>query len=518
MLKINIFALIQSDHMRSSLSWHIFHFVTAVSAIFFFLSNCPDVQANAEYPIDLSAKLLVFEDKTNGLSYNEVFEKFSVSAAEFKNQNLGFTSSSYWFKLTLPALDGSKRYYLEFSNRFLDTIEVYFSADTGIMVRKIAGALVPLSEIEVKSINPSFAIPDSARVCYIRIRSEAMAFIPVKLHAGDSFQQSEILHAILFSLLYGIIICVLLYNLILYYHGRNKNQIYYSVYLLVVVITGITLSGFGYRYFWPDSIWFNYRAANLFVSTMLLFFCLFSERVLDLSVNAPRIGMVLKVFAGASLVLIFLSMLLSRQVMFVILHILPLFAMLAAFAGAVISYRKGYSPAGYYIAGWSFFFIGAFLYEMRDWGILPHNLVTDNLSSLGTGIEAVFFSFSLAYQIRLLQDQKDNAEVMLGQQVREIDHLQAIIKKLEETDLSEQFKPGISKEDLNRYLLSPLSKRELDVLYYIAEGLANKEIADKLFVSVNTVKYHVNNIYSKLDARNRTEAVNKAVSLKVLNS
>ena len=58
-----------------------------------------------------------------------------------------------------------------------------------------------------------------------------------------------------------------------------------------------------------------------------------------------------------------------------------------------------------------------------------------------------------------------------------------------------------------------LSARELQVLRLLAEGLPNKTIADRLGVSDNTVKFHVNAIMSKLGAQNRTEAATTAMRL-----
>jgi NarL family two-component system response regulator LiaR len=52
-----------------------------------------------------------------------------------------------------------------------------------------------------------------------------------------------------------------------------------------------------------------------------------------------------------------------------------------------------------------------------------------------------------------------------------------------------------------------LTPRELEILELIAEGLSNREIADKLFVSENTVKTHSSRILSKLGAKRRTQAV-----------
>ena len=59
----------------------------------------------------------------------------------------------------------------------------------------------------------------------------------------------------------------------------------------------------------------------------------------------------------------------------------------------------------------------------------------------------------------------------------------------------------------------PLSEREMEVLQLIADGLTNQEIATRLFLTLNTVKVHTRNIYGKLDAHSRTQAVARARAL-----
>ena len=66
------------------------------------------------------------------------------------------------------------------------------------------------------------------------------------------------------------------------------------------------------------------------------------------------------------------------------------------------------------------------------------------------------------------------------------------------------------------YVEDPLSERELEVLQHVARGLSNQEIADKLFLSAGTVKRHMSNIYQKLDVHSRTQALERARTLKVL--
>lgn len=58
-----------------------------------------------------------------------------------------------------------------------------------------------------------------------------------------------------------------------------------------------------------------------------------------------------------------------------------------------------------------------------------------------------------------------------------------------------------------------ISQRELDVLQLLARGMSNDEIARELFVSANTVKTHLSNLYFKLDVKRRTQAVDRARQL-----
>jgi DNA-binding NarL/FixJ family response regulator len=63
-----------------------------------------------------------------------------------------------------------------------------------------------------------------------------------------------------------------------------------------------------------------------------------------------------------------------------------------------------------------------------------------------------------------------------------------------------------------------LTERELELLKLVAEGLQNREIANKLFISENTVKYHLKSILQKLGVKNRAEAVASALSGKMFLS
>lgn len=61
-----------------------------------------------------------------------------------------------------------------------------------------------------------------------------------------------------------------------------------------------------------------------------------------------------------------------------------------------------------------------------------------------------------------------------------------------------------------------LSKREIEVLQSMADGLSNQQIAERLFVSLNTIKTHSSNVFEKLEVQRRTQAVEKARKLSII--
>jgi LuxR family transcriptional regulator, maltose regulon positive regulatory protein len=96
-----------------------------------------------------------------------------------------------------------------------------------------------------------------------------------------------------------------------------------------------------------------------------------------------------------------------------------------------------------------------------------------------------------------------------------IDSLLAAYRKDQEKALHHL--PPVGGSSLSPHpLIEPLSERELEILRLIATGRSNSEIAEALFVTVGTVKWHLNNIYGKLDVRSRTQAVARARELELL--
>ena len=78
----------------------------------------------------------------------------------------------------------------------------------------------------------------------------------------------------------------------------------------------------------------------------------------------------------------------------------------------------------------------------------------------------------------------------------------------------EESKPFQINEESFRDLR--ITKRELEILGLMADGLSNREISEKLFVSENTVKTHLSRLFDKLEAKRRTQAVQRGKELGLL--
>lgn len=83
--------------------------------------------------------------------------------------------------------------------------------------------------------------------------------------------------------------------------------------------------------------------------------------------------------------------------------------------------------------------------------------------------------------------------------------------------IDRQKSKAISQSGLDGFIINSeklrshgITDRELEVLELMASGLSNQEIANKLFVSLHTIKTHSANLYSKLDVKRRTQAIRKA--------
>lgn len=123
-------------------------------------------------------------------------------------------------------------------------------------------------------------------------------------------------------------------------------------------------------------------------------------------------------------------------------------------------------------------------------------LIIDNSAELYAGIVAIIFVILGIVMGRKLTSPKE-----------------VIVEKLVPITIDQSAPFTVNEQVLEKL---NISKREHEILLLIAQGLSNQEIADKTFVSINTVKTHVSNLLLKLDAKRRAQAIQKARELALI--
>ena len=133
---------------------------------------------------------------------------------------------------------------------------------------------------------------------------------------------------------------------------------------------------------------------------------------------------------------------------------------------------------------------------------LPNIGMTTNFLKMGGVFEMLILSYAVVFRMRAVQNENCKISAELFEHISEIEKLEEELIKLHQGQEN-------TISDIE------LSEREIEILTLIAQKRDNREIAEKLFISVNTVKYHVKKLYDKLDINSRKEALAKASELQI---
>jgi LuxR family maltose regulon positive regulatory protein len=96
------------------------------------------------------------------------------------------------------------------------------------------------------------------------------------------------------------------------------------------------------------------------------------------------------------------------------------------------------------------------------------------------------------------------------------DYVSRLLEAFETEQMKDAGETPILTASDSQPLIEPLSPRELEVLQLVAQGLSNREISERLFLALSTVKTHNRNIFGKLQVNRRTEAIVRARELGLL--
>lgn len=366
----------------------------------------------------------------------------SEQALNLEQAQTAFTSGDFkpWHKPVVSFIIGSQPVWLRFNvinnsdkavlrrliveNSWLDFIDIFILKNAQIVFQEKTGDHRKHSE---KTIDHRFFVFDHGytpgiSVVYLRLETPDPMVLPIFFGNRDKAAAHDVFNGYSYGLLYGAIIALMLYNLLLYITLRQARYFYYVAYLLLFLLANLSYTGHGYGLFWPNSVWLqkwmNPISLSLFSSSGVLFaFSFLKIRQLH-----PELYKKTLLFCTLIWILQIALMVMNKQNASVIMAIFFVgFFSTFTFYAAIISLRHGHRDAIYYLIATIATLLGTAITALTVWGIFPYSTLGYRAAEIGISIDALLLSIALAEYIRRTQREKVQA-----QQLARIDMLTSL--------------------------------------------------------------------------------------------
>ncbi|MBW7858068.1 MAG: adenylate/guanylate cyclase domain-containing protein, partial [Leptonema sp. (in: Bacteria)] len=214
----------------------------------------------------------------------------------------------------------------------------------------------------------------------------------------------------LLGIFYGTMIVMLIYNIFILLSVKDISYFYYVGYILFWSFFLLTFNGLGFQYLWPNSVWWANNCLNIFAFTTLAFMQLFAMSFLDTKNHTPYlhrflIGMLVLSISG-----VIASTLMPYRIGIKLVSLHAILTVITILTTGVRTQIKGYKPARFFLLAWTVMLVGLLVLTLRNFGVLPDNLLTRWSSQFGSALEVVVLAFALADRINTLKAERIRLE------------------------------------------------------------------------------------------------------------
>lgn len=332
---------------------------------------------------------------------------------------------------------------------------------------------------------PRFGILGGNQSYYLVTTFRKGVYFPIRFMTEPEFRRFEVKGNFGLGMFYGMSTIIFLANWIFFIFFRDKIFSYYGIFQAFIIMS--IASSDGLFTFFTDSPYFlNYSDIPLHVGLFVSGF-FFAKNFIKNNKIFSRISFSVIIAAITCLALMFFYIQSGEVVLFIIAESVS-FIMLSTYFITALTQFKINQNARFYVYAYSLYlFFAIEYYVLRQIGLPITQLFSGQLKVS-----------CLAEMIVLLTAMMMRA----GKVLRENHYFR---NKIEEHIKNESDK---KKLDLHIIRLKyNLTERETEVLECMSRGMSNPEIAKALFISLNTVKYHIRNIFLKMEISSRGEAI-----------
>ena len=341
----------------------------------------------------------------------------------------------------------------------------------------------------------AFMLPPNASstIYYLRVDCFLEARIPIEIKAIDRYYSGELTAYIFIGLYAGIVISILLFNLLSFFSFGNKTYLHYMFMVIGIATNAFYKDGLFALLLGPTGInQYLELTINSIVAITSVFFTksylgLNNEYLLirRLGITAIVIGHLLNVTHIIS----------DNFLAYVFSNVFFLLALDFFWLTSILIWKKSFEAKLFSLAfGLPLFFAHGY-YINPHFGIEFLNLPLAFYKVISV-FEMIIFTYAIMYQAKKLRKEKKEFRR----------RTQDYTDQLESNHKGLNSRKATVIELIETY---GFTLREIEVLKKVAEDKSNKEIAEQLFVSQNTVKFHIRNIFHKLNVKSRKDASHK---------
>jgi two-component system NtrC family sensor kinase len=225
-----------------------------------------------------------------------------------------------------------------------------------------------------------------------------------------------------FGIFVGIMLAMILYNAFIFIQIRNKDYLYYVLFLFSLLVTQATLLGISYYFLEKET---NIDDGLIYAGSSLLgiFGLKFVYDFTQVKKHFSKINFFFNyvyISYGLCLIFVFFNL---KHISHIILNINGLLVPAILIGLMFIAGRRGVPNANYILLAWSSFFFGVFVFVGKDSGIIPYSPISNFLMPIGASIAAILLSFALANQINALKQEKEESDKRVIEEVKKNEEL-----------------------------------------------------------------------------------------------
>lgn len=372
--------------------------------------------------------------KQKNLSIEEVLKinRSKFKLLENENSDLGFSKDNYWLHFSIKNETNSDvKYYLESSRPIIDYANLYKVANGKVIDYQKSGDNIPFNERSFKHRKTLFTIyllPNESADYFIHLKSDGEVInapvilrTPMKLVEVTSFEQ------IVFGFFYGILIIASILYFFFFYAMRERVFLYYSLYVVFIGLLQFSLDGYFYQFITPDSGWLSHKSVLLFAIISGVFLGKYAQTFLEVKKISSSLNfcynLLYFLFAGLLSMIVFVPTWFEYG--YPIMNALGLFLLVLIISSLIILYNKTGIVYQFFTLGILSLVTGFVIFILKNFSLLPYNFITENSSKLGTGLEVVFLSLSMANLIKKLKEDKEKLQAVALQKSEEMNEMKS---------------------------------------------------------------------------------------------